>query len=729
MKPEQTQGGGFAGGVFTGPDAQAPSRLGDLARSLGVAGEQVIGGLRENFSARIENTRKLAVDEAAVFEQTTAGYTSEQLRAEIESEPMAAKFKANPYLLPAINVYRGRRQADDLALQMAKSGVDTGDADAVNEFYKTNAPTLDDPFFARGFNEQNSRLQAQFNQQQLKEALVKAEQDAVEASSTLWFDTWSDTKDINAATAAVKSSVFGKSLSGEQLSEIQVGFARRLAIEGNVEDFDAIVGTKRGDAPSLMDTAQYGGDLAALRERAVGERDERLRGVRNQAFSDLTTRFDNMSEQSLLKSPEYAALANFEQKDGEQSELQRQALAAYRSHREQAAARYAQENLRRELEEQRIMMEKNALSLLASGAGYKITDQTVVNPDTGKSTKVTASSLRAGAINMWRTLALGEDFAGLKGPDALKYRAYTDALVKSGEQDPVFQRTMAGLTSGLSPDGLRSNPEGAVQALTIWKNMGTAARERFVTDRRSRAILEAAESVVRNNPTMSPEAAIINAVAAETSGVRVQKDSKAVSTAAKQVKLLDPFGDRTWFGWGGPKKVNPEKLQVDDYLQEEISWRMLAGVPQDVAIEEAAKSASENFVTVNGGTVRLPAKPLASGVTPSAEEWAKTVDTFLKDRAAAFNVPADELRLVWNDGSTYSLMRAGKDGELPEALDYFGATEIYVGVQSIKTTPAAEPAKPNGVVDAADISAVRARRERLERPADPANPLQFGNMK
>lgn len=266
MKPEQIRGGGFAGGTFTGaPNVDISSPLRDLSKSLGIATEGITKSLAADYLKGIDDKKKIALDEAEIFEQTTAGYTSEKLRAEIESEPMLAKFKENPYLLPAINVYRGRKQADELALQMVEAGVDTGDADGVRAFYEQNAPDLNDPFFARGFNEQNARLQAQFSQQQLAEAMKQATTDRVQATATVWRDVFfSSGGDATAAYDAVMQTPFGKSVEPGELTRIQMEFAQQLAVEGNVDMLSKLATSKRGTAPTLSEDVNTAADRKSV---------------------------------------------------------------------------------------------------------------------------------------------------------------------------------------------------------------------------------------------------------------------------------------------------------------------------------------------------------------------------------------------------------------------------------------------------------------------------------
>lgn len=693
MKPEQTQGGGFAGGTFIGaPNENTTSPLTALSESLGIAGQQVTKGMTSGFLTNIENRKKEALDVAAVFEQTTAGYTAEQLGAEIESEPMAAKFKANPYLLPAINVYRGRKTADGLALQAAEAGVQAGDAEGMSAFYQQNAPDLNDPFFARGFNEQNSRIQAQFSQQQLKDAFASAEQDAVAGAAQLWKDTFEQSLDPGAATLAVRDSIFGKSIDGKQIAAIQVDIAGSLAVEGNVEAFEALVDKKRGDAPSLAEDAIYAKDIAVLRSQALTERAQATQGLRNAAMTSALKLVNRgVTEASLRGSDEWNAMAEFRQEEGSMSQEQKQIINALESRREQIKRENAQRAIAAEFNGNIDRATAAAAALMQQGAGYKIGDVTFTDATTGKTKSLSAASLVSGAITFLRQEALGENPFSLQGEDAKKYRAYTDGLTQSGYADPQLTRALAGMSSNLTVEGIVENPESAVQALTIFRNMGEAARSKHSPKGPSRTILEIADKMLGDNPRMAPEVALQRAVTMANSPVSIQPRSGTVKDAIKEVKLTDPQGTRTWFGFGEPKKFSPDRVQMQDFVTDRINERIAFGMSEEDAADATAKEASEMFVAVNGMAVRLPEKPLASGASPGPEQWAREVSAYTDALAASSSIPAEEIQFVWLKDNTYSVIRKSTTGSaLPESLGYVDAAEV--SLNATKAPPA--EAKP-----------------------------------
>jgi hypothetical protein len=688
MKPEQTQGGGIAGGTFIGaPNVNTASPLSALAESLGVAGQTVTRGLTQGFLDNIETRKKEALDAAAVFEQTTAGYTAEQLGAEIESEPMAAKFKANPYLLPAINVYRGRRTADDLALRMAEEGVDSGDAEAVKAFYQNNAPDLADPFFARGFNEQNARLQAQFNQQQLKDAFAEAEADAVAGAAQLWKETFETTLDPAAATEAVRGSVFGKTIDGKKLAAIQIDIAGSLAVEGNVEAFEALVDRKRGDAPALSEDAIYARDVAVLRSQAMTERTQQTQGLRNAAMTSALKMVNRgVSEAALRASPEWEAMADFRQEEGAMSQEQKQIINALESRREQIARENAQRAITLEFDGAINRATEAAAALLEQGNGYKITDAYITDANGNKVKRVPASTLVTNAINFLRAGALGTEPFSLQGEDAKKYRAYTDGLTRSGYHDPQLKRAISGMASSLTVEGIQENPESAVQALNIWRNMGESARRTYAPEGPPRTILEVADKMLGDNPRMAPEAALRRAVTLANSPVTVAPKATTVKNSVNQIRLTDPEGSRSWFGFGPPKKFAPDKVQLQEFVTDRMNERMAFGMSEEDAADATAKEASEMFVAFNGVAVRLPEKPLKSGASPSPEAWARDLKTFADGLAASAEVPADEIKLVWLKDNTYSVVRQPpEEEELPQSMGYVDASAIYADALSSPT--------------------------------------------
>ena len=684
MKPEPIRGGGFAGGTFIGaPNVDISSPLRDLAKSIGIAGDSMTKTLIAKNLKGIEDKQKLALDEAAIFEQTTAGYTSEKLNAEIESEPMLAKFKENPYLLPAINVYRGRKQADDLALQMVKSGVDVADPDGVRAFYEENAPDLKDPFYARGFNEQNARLQAQFSQRQLQDAINQVETETIEASSTLFADEFARTGDIGATTAALRASPFGAKLNPKQLNDIQLELATRLALDGNLTSFDALTTGKRGDAPSMFDSPQTAVDVRRLRAQAENVAHEKTSGQRRAAMDTLETEINagRLTSNALLNDPRYLSLADPGQAPGEMSTAQKAVKDQYDAAQIRLADEAARARQSREMQEMLDEVRMNAANKMANGQGWTIAD--VLLPLAGGGTKrVTAAQQVEFAIDANRQSILGKDGLTYRAEDApQKFKQYFSVLAKSNQEDPLVKRAFGAMTADLNIDALKEDPTSAVQALTMWRSMSDHQQSRYSTDKRTSNVMEMASNYLKDNPLMKPEVAMMKAAVRADSGVRPMRgDAKALNTAFSKVTLPDPSGAKSWFG--GRKDVVPDSLQVKAFFDDTVNEGRQFGLTDEEAFARATQQTGAMFVQVNGAAVRLPQTPSKSGLIQSPEDWAKDVGTFIAGVAGAEGIPNEELFLVHNglDTDSYNLYRKrpSEDGAptVPVIVGSYRASDI-----------------------------------------------------
>ena len=728
MKPEQIRGGGFAGGTFIGaPNVDISSPLRDLTKSLGIATEGVVKSLTGDYLKGIDDKKQVALDEAAIFEQTTAGYTSEKLRAEIESEPMLAKFKENPYLLPAINVYRGRKQADELALQMVQSGIDVGDPDGVRQFYEENAPDLNDPFYARGFNEQNARLQAQFSQRQLQNAINQVETETIEASSTLFADEFARTGDIGATTAALRASPFGAKLTPKQLNDIQLELAQRLALDGNLTAFDALTTGKRGDAPSLFDSPQTAVDVRRLRAQAENVAHEKTSGQRRAAMDTLETEINagRLTSNALLNDPRYLSLADPGQGPGEMSAAQKQVKDQYDAAQIRLAEQYARERQAREIQEMVDEVSRNAAQQMAEGKGWMIGNVRIPLPNGG--TKViTAAQQTEFAIEGTRKALLGDNPMSYREEDApQKYKQYFGYLAKNNKEDDLVKRAFGAMTSDLTLDALTEDPTSAVQALTMWRSMSDHQQSRYSTNPRTANIMEMASNYLGDNPMLKPEAALAKAAVRADSGVRsIRSDSKLIEKAAKGLTLMDASGGKSW--WGGKGKgVTPDLGQVRGFVSEQITEGLQFGLTEDEAVERANKQAAAMFVQVNGAAVRLPQTPSKSGIIQSPEDWAKDVSVFISGVANAEQVPNEELYLVHNglDTDTYTLFRrrpsANDTPTVPVFVGNYTAADI--GVASAMTkgiagqTEAAVSKKPGATSAPKQRTGDEAIADRQER--------------
>lgn len=702
MKPEPIRGGGFAGGTFIGaPNVDISSPLRDLAKSIGIAGDSMTKTLIAKNLKGIEDKQKLALDEAAIFEQTTAGYTSEKLNAEIESEPMLAKFKENPYLLPAINVYRGRKQADEMALTMVQAGIDVGDPDGVRQFYEENAPDLKDPFYARGFNEQNARLQAQFSQRQLQDAINQVETEAIEASSTLFADEFARTGDIGATTAALRASPFGAKLTPKQLNDIQLELATRYALDGDVAKFDALTTGKRGDAPSLLDSPQTAVDVRRLRSQAENVAHEKTSGQRRAAMDTLENEINSgrLTSNALLNDPRYLSLAAPGQGPGEMSSAQKQVKDQYDAAQIRFAEKAERARAAREMQNQIDEITRSAANQMAAGNGYLVEDVKIANPVTGAIKTITAAMQTEFAISGARKQLLGDSPMSYREADApQRYKEYFGYLAKNAKEDPLVTRAFGAMTSNLSVETLKEDPTSAVQALTMWRSMSDHQQGRYSKDERTSRIMEMAANYIGDNPLMQPEVALSKAAARADSGIRpVRSDSKLVNNILTGLTITDPSGAKSWFGFGSRKDATPDKGQVAGFVADRTSEALQFGMTEAEASESVQKQVAAMFVTVNGAAVRLPQEPNKKGIIQSPEDWAKDVSVFIGGIAASEGVPSAELYMVSDgvSGDRYTLFRRQKaeDGEeaTPTLLGSYRASDI--GVTAAMTRVAAENTK------------------------------------
>lgn len=698
MKPEPIRGGGFAGGTFIGaPNVDTSSPLRDLAKSIGIAGESVTKSLIAKNLKGIEDKQKLALDEAAIFEQTTAGYTSEKLNAEIESEPMLAKFKANPYLLPAINVYRGRKQADDMALRMVQSGIDIGDPDGVSKFYQENAPDLKDPFYARGFNEQNARLQAQFSSRQLSDAVTQVETERVEAASTLFGDAFNSLGDIGAATQALLDSPFGAALEPKQRNDIQLELAQKLALEGDLERFDLLTTGKRGDAPSMLDSPQLASDVLRLRAQAENVAHEKTAGQRRAAMDTLETEINagRLTANALFKDPRYLSLADIGQAQGEMSAAQKQVKDQYDAAQIRLADQYARERQAREMQTMLDEATRAASTMMANGQGYAIEDVKIPTAN-GSFKTFTASMLTELAIGGTRKQLLGDNPMSYREADApQKYTAYFRYLGKNNKEDALVKRAFGAMTADLNLETITEDPSSAIQALTMWRSMSAHQQGRYNTDPRTGRLMEMASNYISENPLMKPEAALSKAAARADSAVpAIRRDSKLITKAVTGLTITDPSGEKSWFGFGGQKDFRVDRGQVDGFVQEKITEALQFGMTEDEAVESAQRQAQGMFVQANGVAVMLPQAPNKAGILQSPEDWAKDVATFVGANAAANGIPNEEVYLVANGArdNYYTLFRrqTDEDGKptMPLPLGEYSAADI--GVSSAMTKTAAD---------------------------------------
>lgn len=308
--PEQVRSGGFTGGVAV--QAEAPEQdnsLLQLANSLSRFNPNLQRAGMTYHTNRVEDLRRTGGEEAEqLLANELAGFNSRQLGEFLESNEAARRYRDNPYILPNLQVHRGRKAADELALRMTEQGVNPADREAVEAFLAENRPGVDDPFFSRGFNEQLSRREAQWTQMQFQQNLEQADVERLEMGQREFDTVLEDTGDVAVAFAALAQL---DGVSRSEATSIQMATAQRVADSGDTELLERLLTTPRGDATSLEKDTRLAASVGELRNRARIRQEQANRGAYIRSVDNLQTRIfeDRYASPALLEQdPEYAAL-------------------------------------------------------------------------------------------------------------------------------------------------------------------------------------------------------------------------------------------------------------------------------------------------------------------------------------------------------------------------------------------------------------------------------------
>lgn len=276
--PEQIRSGGFSGGVHVTPE-QAPqgSSLGEMAQALSRLNPALNRAAVNHHTQRIDQLRedgRAASDDLIANE--LSGLNAQAIGEALEADSeISQRLRDNPYILPNIQVHRGRKAADETALSLQEGGINPTDREAVQEWLSENNPGVDDRFFNRGFNEQLERHRSQWTQRQVTQTLEDAERTRLEMGQTEFDQVLEDTGNPAIAFAAL-SRVDG--VDPSERTAIQMSSARRLADAGQEDALEALLATARGDAPALERVTGLAEEVGTLRNRArirreAGERD------------------------------------------------------------------------------------------------------------------------------------------------------------------------------------------------------------------------------------------------------------------------------------------------------------------------------------------------------------------------------------------------------------------------------------------------------------------------
>lgn len=556
--PEAIQRGGFQGGTFVQPVQEAPATgLTELAGALGRLSPSLDRAMVTRETNRVDGLRQEAEDEAARIQAEFTGYTAAQIGEALESEPLAERFRQNPYIMPALQVHRGRVSADELAQAMVESGVNPSDPEAVNAFLQENAPQSDDAFFARGLNEQMERFRSQWTQQQLRSTLEQAEAERMDMGQREFDTVYQDTGDWSAAFEAL-ANVQG--IDPRERTDIQMAAAQRLADAGEVDALEALLTTPRGDAPPLADVGRLAQNVGILRNRAEVRSEAATREAGYETLGSLREavyagRFP--STDALERSPEYQSLTagqrlqasgyvlSYMREQERELEVEQRRMERERTARDEdeavmrvddmiaqglsfeeieASDAYANLGSREAVVRRRMRAGSGTSSSRQARAAWEadveesqgfsdahaiITGEaplweevTHASSELDAVHTVTANQRRAAAVPHLRQALLGDDPWNQPEGQQARYAQYARVLARSGLQDPQLEQIMGSARGLLTTENvvLPGSVESTRRVYDIYTQLDRASRSSFVPDSRTRAVLARAEAFMAQNP-------------------------------------------------------------------------------------------------------------------------------------------------------------------------------------------------------------------------------------
>ena len=306
------QAGGFAGGTYVRPAAPEESQLTQLGNALAGVSQGVNSAIyqrEDNLNRKAqqqaqeiaeEQRRKNAQDallqdeaekKAQVVRAKMQGMTEQALSDYMVSEEMQAEVRDNPYLLPAINKYRGQRAAQGI-WQAASEQVDVMDDEQWTEFLANNTPEdVNDEAFAAGFNGYMAGVENQRTQSQVASNTTRLKAERVEMASAAFTESVLQGSDFSADLETLYADPVFNGMSPAERTEVQRNGAIALAESGRMEDLKAFLETPRGSAPSLMKADPA---LAArLIDVAAGVQAEADNKLINENYADMMRMVDS----------------------------------------------------------------------------------------------------------------------------------------------------------------------------------------------------------------------------------------------------------------------------------------------------------------------------------------------------------------------------------------------------------------------------------------------------
>ena len=710
--PEAIQRGGFQGGTFVQPE-QSPlgSGLTELASALGRMNPALDNAMVTRETNRVDALRRSAEDEAADIQSTFQGYTAEQMGAALESEPLARRFRDNPYILPALQVHRGRVAADEMATGMAEAGVDPSDADAVGVYLRENAPQNDDTFFSRGMNEQMERHRAQWVQMQQRATLQEAEAERRTAAGREFQTVYEDTGDLGAAVEALRNSQLG--LRGTDVNDILVANMRAAAQRGDKDFVEALATLDRGDAPTMADDANLMDDVAVYREQA----DLRWRQNKNdewvQTRTDLYDVIDvGVTRPALESDPRFESLPE---------PMQSMVIERWRSDRDSRRAEARRNSVGHWEASQRSMVTEQAIQLLASGRGEEIDDVTVVDEEAGYSVFLSRGQQIEAGVREFRSRFLGENPLAVPPEEGERYRAYTQQLADGDLHDPMLQRYLDGLGAMMTTEAIMQNGGDVAQGYVMYSNMDPVTARRYVTDTRSRAVFAQIDAIVQRDPDIDRAEAAQRAVAVVSQErPRVSPNSDLIGATVQGLEITDPLNThRNWRFARRNDAVAAEGIEARGWIAER-AYEYAAYMPQGPAVEQAQADFAAEHTVVNGRLVQLPngtsSDPTIARDTP--ESWARTATDFVAGAARREGVESPEdIHLTHFGGNSYSV--ALPDGR----VRYYTAEQMRRAAAEYRNVVDAEEAAAE---TAANDAAAQEAIDRRNRPRNDAATILRG---
>lgn len=680
IQAPQVAAGGFAGGVSQG--AQSPQQgnelidladalgqfSGDFTRAAGVWHGADQDRKRTNIVIQRKDAEQASAD---IIQNELAGYTAKQMGEALASEPMVKRFAENPYILPAVQIHRGRKAADEANMQMTEAGVDIRNPEAVRAWAKDNLPKHDDPFFSQGFNEQWERWGSQHAQMQFKEKVDGIERDAADMGSTEFTTTFADSRSAGLSVADSVANAFEElnnvpGLRPEDKTQIQMSQLGAAAAAGDLELTQAIANAPRGSAPPLSKDARHADDVAAAVVRAEGTAFAKRN---NERVQTMTTMFDKVdagiTREKLESLPEMQYLAEHDEEKWSRI-IERHRAKSEEDRKE--AARQAAANMRASVEGEAYTM---AAAMIAAGRGEFIQGYSRSLAE-GVDINLSATQLRNEGVNIVRAQYFPSGFEGLSAPDMARVKPYVRALAASNMKDPILEGFLQGASAYMTPESLAGNEKYLAGAFDVYRKMDPHHAAQYVPDTAARAMYAKMDQLLTANPSLSLDQVAKRAVASVTLP-RVSDTPTNVRNLAAAIRLEDPVNPNKGglFGMGaGPNMVDVTDSQMYNELVELRGDFMQAGLDANAADQAARKEVEGSWIAVHGRPLRMPNDPAYPGDTK--ESWAQTVDLALKHAAAtsgAGGKPEDYV-IQHVGGVLYSIRRP--DGD----IDFLPATRL-----------------------------------------------------